>query len=174
MRILILLLFMLNIGTACADDEIFFLAIPSHITNEQVLSSLRAAAYKREWSVTNLENNKLRINLDHRGYRAALDFFIINKGIYYSDSTTYYEDNEDDPFAEGEWVASTVPDRWVRYLQNDVNVLLPAAGTYNPANETAAQDDIESKLEGLKALYDKRLITEEEYKTKRKEIISGY
>ena len=78
----------------------------------------------------------MQVKLDHRGFKAVLDFSITDEGIYYSDSTMHYEENEDDPFSEGEWVKSRVPDRWLRYLQNDVNTLLPTAGVvYSPSNK---------------------------------------
>lgn len=169
MKNLIILLSILWFSVAHANEDIFFLAIPSNVTNEQAITSLYSAALKREWTIKSVEDDKLQIKLDHRGYKALLDFSITDNVIKYSDHTTYYNE-PDDEYEEGAWEDTSAPKSWIKYLLNDTNALLAVAGTRG----SVRQEDIETKLENLKALFDKKLITEEEYKLKRKELISEY
>ena len=176
MKKLIILLLFISVNIANAAERIFFTTIPSYVTTEQAIASLQAAAMQRKWTVVKKEKNTLRMKLDHRGYKAVLEFYVSENGIYYSDFTTYYEEGEDDfgGVTEGEWVASAAPQRWIGYLKNDVNAYFPAIGVDTSVKEAESHEDIEKKLEGLKSLYEKQLITEEEYQSKRKEIISTY
>ena len=172
MRILITLLLILNISAAHSEESILFSQIPAYVTTDQAIASVKAAALKRRWSIDGEGDNELRIKLDHRGYKARLKFNFTESEIHYFDSTTY-ENMGEDVFGDEQaaWVASPAPARWITNLKNDMNAFLVnnVSGKELPSNE-----QIENKLKSLKSMYDNKLITEEEYQLKKKEILSRY
>lgn len=174
MKILIILLSILNISAAHAKESILFSHIPSsYITTEQAIEAVTAAALKRKWSVHGLENNKTRIELNHRGYKAILEFSFSENEIRYSDFTTYFDEMDDD--GSGEWKKGSVPGNWLYNLRSDVNTIfitMPKRKT--SVKESFSHEIVVKKLESLKTLYDKKMITESEYKLKKKEIMSAY
>lgn len=174
MRIIITLLFIFSVNAAHADEKIFFSQIPANISTEQAIGAVKAAALRKRWSVQEMEDGILPITLDHRGYKAVLKFYFSTRNIHYSDHTTFYNETfEEDVFgdqAAGEWEKSTAPARWVNNLKNE----LYANFNRIPAAEPSSSEDVEKKLETLKNLYDKKLITEAEYLQKKKDIMSNY
>lgn len=173
MKILITILFFLNVSVAHAEENIFFSQIPEYISADQAVAAVKAAALKKRWTVYGMEGDKLRIDLDHRGYKAILKFSFSARNIHYSDHTTFYNESfDEDPFGEalGKWEKSPAPARWIANLKNEVNIYFNSV----PAKESFSSDDVEKKLETLKNMYEKKLITEEEYQSKKKEIMSRY
>lgn len=171
MKIIIILLFIFNICVASAAEKIFFTKLPSSNTTADAIAAISKAAVKRKWAVHNYENSILRVELNHRGYKAILDFTFSEGEILYSDSTTYFNNGSDDFFEEG-WVAKPVPKNWLLNLKSDVNAFF-VENSMNIKEQTS-QENVGKKLETLKTLYDKKLITETEYELKKKEILSQY
>jgi len=176
MKIFIILLTILNISAAHANEDLFFSSIPSSLTTDDAVAAVNQAALNRRWTTHGLENDKLRIELDHRGYKAVLIFSFSEKEIHYSDYTTYFNDIfvDEDEDSEGEWEASSAPENWIRNLQNDANSYFITSGRNRSVKESSLHDNTVNKLESLKRLYDKKLITETEYNVKKKEIMSSY
>lgn len=179
MKIFIILLTILNISSAHANEKVFFSIIPSYALTEDAISAVSAAAIKRKWTVNGFKNNKLRIQLEHRGYKAVLDFYFSENEIHYSDLTTYEydEDIDDDSFgddAASVWKASPAPDRWIQNLKNDTNSYFMISRRDRSVQKSFSHENVEQKLEHLKTLYDKKLITETEYEFKKKEVMSTY
>ena len=173
MKILIALLFIMNVSVAHAEDAIFFSQIPAYISADQAVAAVKSAALKKRWTVYGMEDDKLRIDLEHRGYKAILKFSFSARNIHYSDHTTFYNEGfDEDLFGEelGKWEKVPAPARWIANLKNEVNIYFNSV----PAKESLSSEDVEKKLETLKNLYDKKLITEEEYQLKKKEIMSKY
>ena len=179
-----IILFIFNVGIAHANEEIFFSIIPSYAITEDAINAVSAAALKRKWTVNGYENSKLRIQLDHRDYKAVLDFSFSENEIYYTDLTTYLDDRgyDEDPFGDkvdDKYVVKPAPARWIQNLKNDVNdhfnnSVYARSRKDASVKESTSHESIESKLESLKVLYDKKLITEEEYTLKKKELMSNY
>ena len=73
--------------------------------------------------------------------------------------------------------AKAAPVKWVNNLKIGTNRFLLTRISYrntDTTNKHKGGEDIESKLKKLKKLFNKNLITELEYNTKRKEILSKY
>lgn len=179
MKILLALFFALNISVVHAKENIFFKKIPPYITTSDAIIAVSKAAISRKWTVYEFENKRLRIELNHRGYKAKLEFFFSDNEIYYSDLTTYYSYNDDedeflDSFAEDTWIAEPAPENWIRNLQNDTGTYFLYRKTNTESKEKLTYENIALKLKGLKSLYNDKLITESEYKLKKKELMSRY
>lgn len=151
-----------------AKESTYFMLIPSTVTINDAVSSVKAAAIKREWAVHAIENNKLRIELNHRGYRGVLEFSFTENEIHYSDLTTYYNRSK------SEWELSPAPDSWIQNLRNDVTGYLQLNRRDLSVKESLTREDLTTKLETLKSLYDKKLITEAQYRSKQEEIMLRY
>lgn len=173
MKRLLTLLFILNISAAHAEENIFFSQIPEYISTDQAIDAVKAAALRKRWSVHEMEDNKLPITLDHRGYKAVFKFSFSARNIHYSDHTTYYNAGfEEDSFGDeqGKWEKTPAPANWVANLKRETSAYFNRL----PAKELSSSEDVEKKLETLKKLYDKKLITEAEYESKKKDIMSRY
>lgn len=173
MRLFITILFVLSVNVAFASESIPFMKIPPGVTTAQAVTAISNAAALRRWTAEGLENNQVRIKLNHRGYKAVLDFSFTEHEIYYSDSTTTYQ-KEDIDSDDGKWVKSPAPQNWVLNLKRDVSKYFSMIKINNSSKKAPASETIESKLEKLKDLYDKKLINESEYEAKKKEIMSSY
>lgn len=183
MKIFITLLTLLSVNVAHAGEKMFFSIIPTYAITADAVSAVTAAATKRQWTVNQFKDDTLRIELEHRGYKAILDFYFTKNEIHYSDLTTYEEDDmDDDPFNTDNastWTPSPAPSHWIQNLKNDVNIhfnnsVYARNRNNSSTKESLSHKEIEKKLISLKSLYDKKLITEEEYKLEKKEIMSNY
>lgn len=173
MKIIIILLFILNVCVASAAENIYFAKIPPNINTADAISAVSKAALKRKWTVHNFENNILRVELNHRDYKALLNFTFPDGDIMYSDSTTYFNNGKDDFYEEG-WVVRPVPKNWLFNLQSDVAAFFAVSQNSINIKKELSQENVGEKLEELKVLYDKKLITEADYELKKKEILSRY
>ena len=167
MKILIILLTILNISAVYANENILFMTIPSNATVDDAIGSINAAAIKRGWTVHEIEDNKIRIELDHHRYKAVLEFYFSEDEIHYSDFTT-----RENPAGVVE--TEPAPTSWINNLKHDVSIFLALNRKCEPVKELFSHEYMVEKLESLKALYDKKLITETQYRLKQEEIMSRY
>ena len=167
MKILIILLTILNINAAYANESIYFLTIPSNATVDDAIGSINAAAIKRSWTVHEIDGNKIRIELDHNRYKAVLEFYFLGDKIHYSDFTT-----RENPAGVVE--TEPAPTSWINNLKHDTSSFLALNRRCEPVKELFSHEDMVEKLESLKVLYDKKLITETQYRLKQEEIMSRY
>ena len=193
------LLFFLSISFAHAGKvDKYFMEIPKHIAIEEAYEVVADIAEHYKWTVlrSKSDNNSLRIKLDHRGYRAALIFYFSDLKITYSDSTkiiTEIDDEFDSRYGSEVWVDHKVPPGWLKNLKRGIkkrmgrlrrdnrqhivideikNSSVSGVKLKTPNKTSLTIDDVQTKLEGLKNLRDKGLITQEEYDQKKKDILS--
>ncbi len=175
MKIVISLLLMLCMSELYANQYVYFMRIPSTATTSEALIAVKKAALKRRWSVTKQDKETLQIKLNHSDYKAVLKFIVSGRKLLYLDSSTYLTENIDEVDEDGEWKEKAAPVKWIRYIKNDARRLLEQMTLYRTEDtEIHSKEDTESKLEGLKKLFTRKLITESEYNAKRKQILSEY
>lgn len=178
MKILIsvFLSFFLFQDIASAAETLLFIEIPKYVSAGEAITDIRHAAVNRKWTIIDAKSDKLKISLDHRGYQAVLEFFVSKGNIGYIDSSKYYTISKN-------WVNEPVPDNWIDNLKKDTNNYFHRRFLNKNKNSNAQQKDcvttatlenVEKRLKGLKTLYGKGLITEKEYKNKKKEILTKY
>ena len=181
MKVFIILIALLNISAAHADKKIFFANIPSNATTYDAIDAVISAGLKKRWKAEELDNERVQLKLDHRGYKAELNFTFTDSQIFYVDSTMYLNDTflDEDSNEEGVWEKDTAPRNWIKYLKNHVNSYFqlnvrskPSQRRRQPVAEQP--EDAETKLRKLKQLYDKDLITDEEYTLKKDMILSDF
>lgn len=160
------------------ETDVLFASIPGGITKEQAIKAVYTSAIRREWKVSDTADNELELKLNHRNYKALLDFTFSENEIRYSDSTTYYVSDQGRSYLESEdasgWKKRSAPENWIVYLQRDVDKVFRRLLLDNEKYSIPSSDPIADKLISLKKLFDQDLITEEEYQKKREEILSGY
>ena len=172
MKIVIAALLVLVTGIASASDKIYFLDIPKGISNQQAIKTIQKAAIRRKWTVSVLDKDKLQINLTHHGYKALLIFSAVNGGVYYKDLTT---EEELDEYSDGEtYLRVPAPRSWVKNIKKDTERLFATVERNTEVEVKYSPEELEKKLESLKRIYDKKLITEAEYTEKKKELMSRF
>ena len=172
MKIVLVLLLTLYVSMAHAGDDNYFTDLPSKITKTEAIAAMKKAATQRKWSSSILNNNKLQIKLNHRNYKAWLIFSFSDDKIFYQDLTTYDGIDEFEDLEEGSPVP--VPSHWLKNIKKDTIYYFNQYGSYSARAAKVSPEDVEKKLEGLKTMYDKQLITEVEYQQKKKDILSQY
>jgi len=179
-----------------------FVEIPKNVGNSIAFSSVKLAAQHRRWTIKEASDNKVVIYLNHRCYQSKLTFTIKDHVIYFDDSTkvyegclhpSYYQDGMTTTFGgdlsgssnssgKPEFVDAKVPPGWLKNLRQDATQNLMSASMINTGRQEESSDDkavissgeIEKKLKKLKSLFDQKLITEEEYEQKKKELLMMY
>ena len=105
MKKIIGLLLMFCMSELYANQYMHFIGIPPSVTNSEVIIVLKDVALKRRWNITEQSEETLQIKLNHRDYRAVLNFIISDRRVLYSDSTTYLTETiNTDADEEGEWL----------------------------------------------------------------------
>jgi len=122
-RILVLLLM---VSTAHANESKLFSNSPDFLTTAQSMAIIKLAAEGRKWTVTKIDAHKLRINLKHRDYKSSLDLTFKNQEIFYVDNTIIILEEGDDEDSEETFAVSKVPTGWLNNIKNDANVLFSA------------------------------------------------
>jgi len=137
MKLLIRLIsvYLLAINFAVADQGILFLNEPIRVSSVDAIESVRLAAINRQWSIER-EDNRLVIELEHKGYLAKLQFFINRNYIYYKDFSKKKVEVRSrvkrvNPTPSGpsrnnrsSLHDTNVPDRWIAYLKHDAQIYL--------------------------------------------------
>jgi len=184
MRIIVFLLFImsLNVNTVRAEEEVFFMFIPSNVSVSEAVDAVTQAALNRGWSIEENNNGKLQIKLNHRRYKAILDFSFSKGTISYSDFTTRFNEsskgnssgNPDWDKSKDEWQKRPAPERWIKYLKEDTTRFISSNKMGGDINNHSSSKRLEEKLGHLKKMYENGLITESEYKLKKIELLSEY
>jgi hypothetical protein len=174
----------LNVNTVGAEEKVFFMFIPSNVSVGEAVDAVTQAAINRGWLIEEGNNKNLRIRLDHRRYRAVLNFSFSDSTISYSDLTTRFNENFSnsrgnstgaaDWSSREEWQKSTAPQRWISYLKKDTVKFIASNKRSGNINNHPSSKSIEEKLGHLKKMYENGLITESEYKLKKTELLSKY
>ena len=177
------LLLFLSSSTTHADEILNFLDVPNNISTKEAIEVVAYISEHYKWTVQRQGNNKLRVSIDHRGYKARLDFSFSDKNITYKDSTTY-EQTDFDPFDTSNSsiviLKKPTPLSWMKNLRRGTKKRMAWLKRDNRQHiiidniKDNSPDSLESKLVGLKTVYAKGLITEKEYKIKKNEILSEY
>lgn len=179
MRAFLIVLFALLTGVTSASEENYLMPIPEDVTVSDAMLITSKAAVRRKWSVSESGENQLQLKLKHRDYTAVLDLSFSKGKISYSDSTTYLDRwaasrAVHDGAPPVEPVPKPVPAKWLANLKKDIRKGLADAPRSSSASGRSSEDDVVTKLEKLKKLRDKKLITEAEYEAKKAEILSEY
>ncbi len=179
MKLFMTIVFLFSISTAYAGEKLQFIEVPHNIANTQVITAMKKAAVKRKWTASELADEKLQVTLNHHGYKAKLIFSFSGDHVLYEDFTTSedsdeYDSDEFDSNGKEKEESVPVPKRWLTNLRRDTLFFLERMQRRSAPVERISAEELTSKLENLKKLYDKKLITESEYLQKKKEVMSRY
>ncbi|VGO15691.1 hypothetical protein PDESU_04276 [Pontiella desulfatans] len=166
--------FLIIVATCCfagcttpTKNELFT-TVPPHVTESDAIRAVSVAATKRNWQVRQIEADQIELELNHRGYHALLSFTVKENEIRYTDIGSSFTPDPIRLLNGG-----SMPASWMKNLKKDVNDIFYISPQEQNSIPTTA-DPIVEKLNSLKSLRDQGVITEAEYKQKRKEILSEY
>ena len=126
MHICRILLIILTIGTAHANESKIFTYTPDYVTTAQAVNIISQAAKGRKWKVLDLGNKQLQLKLDHNDYKCDLLLTFNNQEITYVDSTTLMLEEGDDFDSDGTWIPGKAPAKWLQNLISDTHPLFTA------------------------------------------------
>jgi len=153
-----ILLVMLGAGvsTVNAAEMLTLISIPNDMSNSNAIGALKYAAIKRKWSIDDVENDSLRISLDHRGNQALLVFSIFEGNIVYIDSTMsrVRHPRRGRPSVY-EWENTPAPTNWIKKLKSDTQALFyirkkkEIVDSQLATNKKLSFEETEKRLMGL-------------------------
>ena len=125
----------------------------------------------REWNIVEADANGLTAGITHRMYECKLIVQLRGQALLYDDDCT--QEYKVGPAGAPVSRKSDVPKQWLRNVQSDLSGLLASAALSNPSTSkaTASPGDVGNRLQELRRLFDAGLISEEEYRQKRTQIL---
>lgn len=137
--------------------------------NASDINLIETALVGRGWKILEQDEQQVRAEVSNvgRGVEAEITIFHTDTGFNYKANAI--SKKKSPGFGGNTSVTkrypTEIPDKWLRLLQQDVNKMLLA----RPTTKTV---DFEDRLLELKAIHDKGLISDDEYQTKKIEILS--
>lgn len=185
MKNLIFTLLILFYCSSALAEQALFLDIPKGLKTSLGLPSVKLAAQHRKWTIIVDRENELIIYLDHRCFQSKLTFTLKDHSIMYQDDTRVLQRcryPSSYSLSEPDYKQTNVPSNWLENLKSDTSryfstVKLNNTGrheTSTDSKEGITKDQLEEKLKQLKSLYDKKLISEQEYNDKKKELLERF
>ena len=130
----------------------------------------------RKWTVKSVSEDRVVGHLDHRGIDATLEFRILDDRIVYSCDCV--KEKKYGKTSRNNRLVDWTPLGWINNLRRDIQRVLWGNATAALATEGARpvnrhnQLSIAERLQVLKDLLSQGLVSQEEYDTKREQILS--
>lgn len=176
-------LFISGVHCARAAEGVLLEYVPPDVADAAVMDTVKQALTGRKWTVSPGEDGALIAELSDRSTDAKLEFFLEGRTVRYREVevTKDFVSTGFGPANTGTRTPvkarSTVPERWLANLRQDLSRQLAANRASAPAptvpapQTEAAASSIKARLETLKELLDAKLITQSEYEQKRQKIL---
>ena len=182
---IIILSFIFLTASLPASEKIYLTFIPENVPISQAISASELVVNKRGWKTLEKNDESLKIQLEHRGYNAIMTLVYADAKIHYTDTTTQKVTRKKrENYGYGppvtQIVETEVPRSWLVNIKNDItNVLhttsLSLTNTCDKLmreHNLLSTNEVEERLAKLKKLFDAELVTEEDYKLKKRDILS--
>ena len=163
------------------ESRISFLPLQKGVPHNEALQVVAKAAVGRKWSLIDVNDEFVTINLKHHGYDAMLRFFVADNQLFYLDASVRSSNrfsSEDYSGPGDDLERANAPKRWIEYLRRDTRKSLSNLARMNAVkaegNEEMDTKTLKSKLITLKSMFDEGLIDESEYQAKKDEILSQF
>lgn len=128
-------------------------ALPGGADPEKAMQAAYSAFAGRKWAVTRDAEGAIVARNRNFDIDATLKVFVGDGALRYIDGTV-----------DNKGRKAQVPERWLNYIRADLR---------RPARAPARDHDAAERLQQLRSLLDRGLITPDEYEQKRAEILRG-
>lgn len=168
------LLTVLCIGIARADEGVLVSSIPQGADKSQVLEVVRQAFIGRSWTIESGDDLSVTARLFHGGYDAQLKVSLEGDSLRYLGNTTgmVHERNPSLSTGNSRRSSTDTPERWLTFLRFDISKSLSGIPKHTSQESAGgAPNDIVERLKTLDGLHKAGLVTDNEYKKKKEEIL---
>ena len=175
---------------ASAEENVLIESIPANVDKAAALASVRDALKYREWTIVAEDADSISATITRQNIDARIRIAASGSRLVYQESARGKP--KLDYTGRFTPTATSTPSRWINYLKSDVSEKLmahaaapasavpkaaaPAVGTGSAASgssEPAVKRSSLQRLQELKEMLDKGLITADEYAHKKDEILKG-
>ena len=172
MKKTLLIIFLLLGSTSLLAEE--KLLIPD-VTSTGI-DAAEKALYKRKWTITDKSENEIHANIFRfgRGTSAEIAIYYKNGNLYYDGKSLkkIHKQSNSKVLSKKKEVEGPIPGTWIRNLKKDTTYFYKTATVNNVGrNQGASEKPVEERLKELDELYGKKLISDEEYKQQRQNIL---
>lgn len=171
-------------GTGAAEEGVLVERLPANIDRTAALGATRDALAKREWTLVGQDAESISAKITRAGVDAKIKIRVSGDQLRYETSATGKP--KMDHTGRMTPTQTSTPSRWIGFLRGDITENLQtrvATGAKTPptsvgteatpaaARPTAARAPSVQRMQDLKDLFDKGLISADEYAAKRAEIL---
>jgi hypothetical protein len=174
-------------GATAAEQGVLIERLPAGIDRASALGATREALANREWIVVGQDAESISAKITRAGLDAKIRISVSGEQLRYETSAT--GKGRMDHTGRVTPAQMSTPSRWIGFLRSDITENLQtrvAAAAKNPsragaveapptgaaaARPTAARAPSVQRMQDLKDLFDKGLISADEYAAKRAEIL---
>jgi hypothetical protein len=172
-------------GTNAAEQGVLIERLPAGIDRAGALAATREALANREWTLVGQDAESISAKITRAGLDAKIRISVSGEQLRYETSAT--GKGRMDHTGRMTPAQMSTPSRWIGFLRTDITENLQtrvAAAAKNPpkgvaaeaapagaARPTAARAPSVQRMQDLKDLFDKGLISADEYAAKRAEIL---
>lgn len=172
--------------SAFAGEGVLVESMPANVDKSTALAVVQEALKYREWTIVGQDADSVSATISRNAVDATIKIRQSGTRLVYEESAR----GKNKLDHTGRWTPSTIttPDRWINYLRSDITENLLARSAKGPAaqarNEAVAPRPVDApaaapqggavqRMQLLKEMYDKGLISAEEYGRKKEEILKS-
>lgn len=173
------------LGAIAAEQGVLIEKLPANIDRAGALGATRDALANREWTLVGQDAESISAKINRAGLDAKIRISVSGEQLRYETSAT--GKGRMDHTGRMTPAQTSTPSRWIGFLRSDITETLQAraaAGAKSSpkavaaesapagaARTTAARAPSVQRMQDLKDLFDKGLISADEYAAKRAEIL---
>jgi hypothetical protein len=171
-RVLVLAL-ALHLAPADAEEGVLVENVPAGLDKATVLTVVRNALTYREWTIVDTFPSAISAKISRGRVDARIRISVVDKTLRYQESALTTE-------LSTRVTKTSTPSRWINFLRSDITTELEArakagateaSSKETPKAASKASTNTVQRMEELKQLLDRGLISNEEYERKRAEIL---
>jgi hypothetical protein len=148
---------------ARADDKLLLAELPAGVDKKALMGIVSTALIGRRWTVFDTSADSVSAKIRYSNSEARIRIFTADNVLKYVDSTEW-QDSASNQAAKG--TPPPLPERWIYLLRSDISTRLDQ-------HKRQAANEPSTRMQRLKELLDKGLITQSEYEKKRAEIVKS-
>jgi hypothetical protein len=150
-------------SAARAEEKLLLAELPTGVDKKALIGIISTALIGRRWTVFDASADSVSAKIRYSNYEARIRIFAADNVLKYVDSTEW-QDSTSNQAAKG--TPPPLPERWIYLLRSDINARLDQ-------HKRQAANEPSTRMQRLKELLDKGLITQSEYEKKRAEIVKS-
>jgi hypothetical protein len=150
-----------------ANAKLLIAPLPAGIDQAGLLKITAMALTERGWTVVETTDDQVSGRIERLGYDARLRIFVADNALQYVEDTKRLQN---EGWGRTSMKQIETPENWMGFLRKSI---MARIATVERKPAPAPVPDATTRLQSLKELLDKGLITQPEYEQKRAEILKS-